>query len=142
MASINDLPAELILFIAKHLSDDILMRRAWRDVSGLALTNRKHHSILNTFLYSLAVEYRYPLFWAAQAGEIGTLKKLLNAGSRCLGCREWSIDRTAFPTEYTVGLWAGRCQSANTRIGIIDDTTQLVKEVSIIPLSKQTLESP
>lgn len=78
MASIDVLPVELITFVVKNLGTG--------DLAAFARTSRKFFDIADPALYKLAstaVDFRnsrHPLRWAAEYGQVGTLRKTLAAG--------------------------------------------------------------
>lgn len=79
MAKIGDLPVELVDFITDHL-------RRLSDLAALARASHKLYDVVNPILYKFAKENVpkhvawHPLWWSAENGQTGTLKKALAAG--------------------------------------------------------------
>lgn len=69
------------------LSDDLLLCVAddleESDINNLTRTNRRLHSLLNSFLYGHHIRYfgGFALLWAAFYGQLGTAEKLLTQGA-------------------------------------------------------------
>lgn len=78
MAAFNDLPVELVTFIAHDFQVD--------DFAAFAQTSRKFFDIVDPILYKVAQDYfgdynpGHPLSWAAENGRANTLKQALAAG--------------------------------------------------------------
>jgi len=75
-ASISALPTELVVFVTDNLD-------RLKDLSALALVDRKFYTTVNSILYKRAASRgdAWPLAWAAHCGVTGTLKKALAAGT-------------------------------------------------------------
>ncbi|KAK3688660.1 ankyrin repeat-containing domain protein [Podospora appendiculata] len=96
-ASISALPTELVVFVIEYLP-------RLKDLSSLALTDRKFYTTCNPILYRRAVSRgdAWPLAWAAHCGVPGTLRKALAAGANPnhqfvdeLPFDEWKKDNAA-----------------------------------------------
>ena len=120
MASIHDLPPEIILNITRTLVNERGREPPWAHVAAFVLTDRRHYAIANPFLYRLATHYHYPVLRIGELGTAESMQKLLQAGLTDPDTRSWVVDRLDFPYEYRVGRWAGRCRSVNSLSGVID----------------------
>lgn len=127
MASINEVPAELLTSIAMHLASS--SGGFWGDVNAFANTSRTNYLIINPYLYKLGAQFSFPLFWAAQNGRADTLHKLLQAGLETRGSEAWITVNEKFPSPLRVGRWIGRFHSVNAFSGAFDDDDQ-VEQVS------------
>ena len=122
MASINDLPAEIILSIANHSATS--EPAPWLDVAAFAHTNRKHYSALIGFLYQISARCHFPVFWAAQNGRVDVLYKLMEAGLETVRDQEWLVQDADFPSILRVLSWAGHFESVNILSGVLEDGRQ------------------
>ncbi|KAJ5817332.1 hypothetical protein N7447_009565 [Penicillium robsamsonii] len=88
--SIEILPAELILLIVSALPSE-------SSIAALTLSNRYLHAICNPYLYQNNVRHgnSFALDWAAQNGQIDTLKKALDAGAP-LQKKQWVYPKLVF----------------------------------------------
>ncbi|ROV99521.1 hypothetical protein VMCG_06317 [Cytospora schulzeri] len=79
MATMEDLPTELINYVTDHL-------RHAGDLAAFARTSRRLYNVVDPVLYNFAktkvddCESWHPLRWGAENGQTGTLKKALVAG--------------------------------------------------------------
>ncbi|KAG8167932.1 hypothetical protein KVR01_003621 [Diaporthe batatas] len=79
MARIEDLPVELVEFITDYLGRT-------SDLAALARTSHKFNDAVDPILYKFAkanvsnLVPRHPLWWAAQHGQTGTVRKALASG--------------------------------------------------------------
>ena len=113
MARIDDLPVELVDFIADHL-------RRVSDLAALARASHKFYNVVDTLLYTFAKENLqkhmawHPLRWAAENGQTGTLKKALAAGidvnmafvsTTFMAARDWESFQIRVEAVDGKGVW-------------------------------------
>ncbi|KKY38233.1 hypothetical protein UCDDA912_g01550 [Diaporthe ampelina] len=113
MARIDDLPVELVDFIADHL-------RRVSDLAALARASHKFYNVVDTLLYTFAKDNLqkhmawHPLRWAAENGQTGTLKKALAAGidvnmafvsTTFMAARDWESFQIRVEAVDGKGVW-------------------------------------
>ena len=127
MSTINDLPNELIRYIALDLATHT--ESFFGDIAAFALTNRRFYSISNGFLYEAGAHNVVPVFWAAQNGRADTLLRLLRATPRRIRREKWCAEGITMPASSTVAKLSCRYQSMNT----LSVVSHLCLRVSSVP---------
>ncbi|OJJ94827.1 hypothetical protein ASPACDRAFT_127998 [Aspergillus aculeatus ATCC 16872] len=94
-----DLPPELILMVANHLT-----KRS--DINALARANRRLHSIVNPYLYrqNARQQKSSALVWAARRGVPGTARHSIAAGA------DVNIQAKKAPTPLCIAAMRGRAE--------------------------------
>jgi hypothetical protein len=109
MCRLSEWPADCLLLIADQLPKD-------RDLSALARTSQRIHSLLNPYLYRRAVQSRgatAALWWAIRIGSLTATRNALEAGAD-LDAKEDDysaacvVSRALEARHSTRGIWSNR----------------------------------